>query len=104
MKFLKWTAILILINSCSPKASEPQIYEVGCGLCVYDVKEADECAAYAVIDGKAVPISGNVLDAHEVGLCEWKGKAYMKGKTVDGKFVAESMKIKEFDKSKNYQH
>lgn len=80
-----------------------KVYEVGCGLCVYDAEEAEECESYVSIEGKAIPVTGKVLDAHGVGLCEYKGTAYLAGDVKDGKFAATFMKIKEFDKSKNYQ-
>ncbi|MCM8528095.1 MAG: DUF6370 family protein [Lentisphaeraceae bacterium] len=87
-------------NSIPDGAKE---YEVGCGLCVFDSDVPDACESYLKIDGKVMPVTGEVLDAHEVGLCEYKGTAYLEGEVKDGKFVSKFMKIKEFDKSKNYQ-
>ena len=83
--------------------ADAKVYEVGCGLCVFDAEEADSCESYVKIDGKVIPITGNVLDAHESGLCKYKGTAHLAGEVKDGKFVATYMKIKEFDKSKDYQ-
>ena len=82
---------------------DAKVYEVGCGLCVFDSDVPDSCESYVKIDGKVMPITGKVLDAHSVGLCEYKGTAFLEGEVKDGKFVAKFMKVKEFDKSKNYQ-
>lgn len=107
--------LVSLVTACSETPKETvkdttdkvpdnaKVYEVGCGLCVYDAETAEECESYVSIDGKTIPITGKVLDAHGVGLCEYKGTAYLSGEVKDGKFEATFMKIKEFDKSKNYQ-
>lgn len=83
--------------------ADAKVYEVGCGLCVFDAEGAESCESYVMIDGKTIPITGNALDAHESGLCNFKGTAHLAGEVKDGKFVATYMKIKEFDKSKDYQ-
>ena len=110
---------ICLFISCSEESATPsdtsskkatqevpasaKVYEVGCGLCVYDSEVPDTCESYVKVEGKVMPIVGKVFDAHSVGLCEYKGTAFLSGKIEDGKFMADFMKIKEFDKTKDYQ-
>ena len=96
MKKLLMITILsgAFITGCSHRATQTlDVYEVGCGSCIFDVAGAKGCPSYIKVDGKAIPLVGLKLSFHSLGLCANEAKAKVEGDVKDGKFQATSFKI-----------
>lgn len=98
--------VLISIGSNAQTKVDTQIVEASCGQCNFGMKDKKGCDLAVKIDGKPYFVEGINInkfgDAHDDnGFCNAVRKAKVKGKIVDGKFVARSFKLLPAEKKSN---
>ena len=90
--------LALVTSSCGPatesaQAEGAQTVPVACGSCIYGMEGVEGCETAVKIDGKSYLVTGENIDAHNVGLCSSEKKALVTGQVEGDKFVATSIKL-----------
>jgi Family of unknown function (DUF6370) len=99
-KIITLLAFISAITANSQTKTEqqkPQIVEVACGLCKFDMVGLD-CELAVRIDKKTYYVDGTTIDAHgdahaKDGFCQAIRKAQVVGEIVDDRFKVSSFKL-----------
>lgn len=92
---------LIIFASCAHKQEIKQVAEVSCGQCQFDLDSELGCTLAVRIDNKAYFVDGFSIDdfgdAHDkhTGFCEVIRKASISGVIENGRFKADSIKLRD---------
>jgi hypothetical protein len=85
------------------KEDKPQIVEISCGQCQFDVTNKKGCDLAIRINGKSYFVDGTTIDSHgdahsKDGFCNTVRKAVVTGKLVRNRFIVKTFKLLPIEK------